>query len=340
MFKIILKRFLISIISTIWSKLIIINLFQINKFAKKKYFYNNSGGFGDTYSFFLEIYSLINKKKDFIPLSYTYYQKSIVDFLFSKKKNLIFVLPKFVPIYQTISKIKKSKYFKPYLNVSFYSSGTKNMKILNNDFTCRLLNQKLSKSEISRDLLFLKKEKFFCLHIKHYDNNTNDLSGSLSRQTANLKKIFLLINFLLKNRTKILILGNKYDKFIPIVKDKLFANQLSKIFFFEDLTDNYSFADQVFVTKHSMGYVGSAAGMSDLFYYLKKKSLLFDSFYVSKINDKFNKKYRMYLYKKIKTKNKFNILTDNLLHYRNKYQIFEVPITTIENNIKKFLLKK
>lgn len=340
MIRFFLKKFLITITSIIWSRLVIINLFLISKFTKKKYFYNNSGGFGDTYSFFLEIYSLIRNKKEFIPLSYTYYQKSIVNYLFSKKKNLIFTIPKFVPIYQTISKIKKSKYFKPYLNVSFNSSGNRNIKILNNDLTYELLNEKLLKSKISRNLLFLKKEKFFCLHVKHYNSSANDLSGSHARQTAGLEKIFLLINFLLKNRTKILILGNKYDKFISIIKSKLVANQVSKIFFFEDLTDNYSFADQVFVTKHSMGYVGSAAGMSDLFYFLKKKSLLFDSFYVSKIHDKFNRKYRRYLYKKIKTKNKFNILTDNLLYYRKKYQIFEVPITAIENNIKKFLLKK
>jgi hypothetical protein len=340
MIKIYLRKFLTSIASTIWSELIAINLFFLNKFTKDKYFYNNSGGFGDSYTFFLETFFFINKKKKYVPLSYTNYQKSIIDFLFTRNKNILFSVPKFIPIYQTISKIKKSKFFKPYKNVSFLSAGIQDLKILNNNLTKNLLEQKLLKSKISRNLLFLEKEKFFCLHIKHYNNSANDLSGSHARQTAGLEKIFLLINFLLKNRTKILILGNKYDKFISIIKSKLFANQVSKIFFFEDLTDNYSFADQVFVTKHSIGYVGSAAGMSDLFYFLKKKSLLFDSLYVSKIHDKFNRKYRRYLYKKIKTKNKFNILTDNLLNYRKKFQVFEVPITAIENNIKKFLLKK
>ena len=84
--KFFLRKFLSSIISTIWSKLIIINLFLLDKLSKKKYLYSNSGGFGDTYQFFLETYNLINRNKDFIPLSYTQYQKSIVNFLFQKKR--------------------------------------------------------------------------------------------------------------------------------------------------------------------------------------------------------------------------------------------------------------
>lgn len=340
MIKIFFRKFLASIASIIWSKLIVINLFLLNKFSTKNYIYSNSGGFGDSYAFFLETFYLINKKKNFVPLSYTSFQKSIIEFLFTKNKNILFSIPKFIPLYQTLSKIKKSKFFKPYKNVSFYSNGIQDLKNLNNKLTSNLLKKKLLKSKISKKILFLKKEKYICLHIKHYNNNVNDLSGSSARQTTNLEKIFLLINFLLSNRTKILILGNKKDKFIPIVKSKLSTNQVSKIFFFEDLTDNYSFADQVFITKHSLGYIGSAAGMADLFYHLKKKSLLFDSFYYTRFNNIFNRKYRRYLYKKIKTKNKFNILTDNLLHYRKKYQIFEVPLTTIESNIKKFLLKK
>ena len=340
MIKIFFRNFLAFVTSIIWSRLIVINLFLLNKFSKKNYIYSNSGGFGDTYVFFLETFYLINQKKKFVPLSYTSYQKSIIQFLFTKNKNILFSIPKFIPLYRTISEIKKFKFFKPYKNVSFLSSGIQDLKYLNNKLTSNLLKQKLSKSKISKKILFLKKEKYICLHIKHYNNNVNDLSGSSGRQTANFEKIFLLINFLLGNRTKILILGNKKDKFIQIIKGKLSANQVSKIFFFEDLTDNYSFADQVFITKHSLGYVGSAAGMADLFYFLKKKSLLFDSFYSSKFNNIFDKKYRRYLYKKIKTGNKFSILTDNLLHYRKKYQIFEVPVTIIKSNIKKFLLKK
>jgi hypothetical protein len=340
MIKIFFRKSLAHIASIIWSRLIVINLFLLNKFSKKNYVYSNVGGFGDTYNFFLETFYLINKKKNFVPLSYTSYQKSIIQFLFTKNKNILFSIPKFIPLYPTISKIKKSKFFKPYKNVSFICAGIQDLKKLNNNLTSNLLKQKLSRSKISKKVLFLKKEKYICLHIKHYNNNVNDLSGSSARQTSNFKKIFLLINFLLKNRTKILILGNKYDKFTAFIKDKFFTNHVNKIFFFEDLTDNYSFADQVFITKHSLGYVGSAAGMSDLFYYLKKKSLLFDSFYSSKFNDIFNRKYRRYLYKKIKTKNKFKILTDNLLHCRKKFQILEVPITNIEKNIKTFLLKK
>jgi hypothetical protein len=258
--------------------------------------------------------------------------------LFTKNKNILFSIPKFIPLYPTISKIKKSKFFKPYKKVSFFSAGIQDLKKLNNNLTSNLLKQKLSKSKISKKVLFLKKEKYICLHIKHYNNNVNDLSGSSARQTANFEKIFLLISFLLKNRTKILILGNKYDKFTAIRKDKLFANHVNKIFFFEDLTDNYSFADQVFITKHSLGYVGSAAGMADLFYFLKRKSICFDTFYSKKFENVYNKKYRKYLHKKIEIRKKVSILKDSSLEIKKKYKIHETPAIELLKVVKNFLL--
>jgi hypothetical protein len=338
MIKIYLRKFLTSIVSTIWSKLIVINLFLLNKFSKKKYFYNNSGGFGDTYTFFLETFFLINKNKNFIPLTYSNYQKTIIEFLFSKNKNILFSIPKFIPIYQTISKIKKSKFFKPYNNVSFYSAGTQDLKILNNNLTKNLLERKLLKSKISKKVLFLRKEKYICLHVKHYNNNINDLSGSNARQTTNFEKIFLLINFFLKHKIKILILGNKHDKFIPIIKKQKFTNHLNTIFYFQDLTDEYSFADQVFVTKHSKGYVGSGAGMADLFYFLKKKSICFDTYYDKKIENIFKKKYRKFLYKKIKIRNHVNILKESSLTLKAKYKIYETSKNQLLKAVKNFFI--
>jgi hypothetical protein len=342
--KFFLRKFLSSIISTIWSKLIIINLFLLDKLSKKKYLYSNSGGFGDTYEFFLETYNLINRNKDFIPLSYTQYQKSIVNFLFQKKKNIFFSIPKFIPtIYTTISKVKKSKYFTPYLNVSFVSSGTQDLKKLSNNSTYELLNQKLLKSEISKDLLFLQNENYLCLHIKHYDNKINNLNGSHSRQTTRLEKVFSLINYLLKNKIKVLILGNKYDKFIPIIKQEIekkiiFKNSTNKIFFLDNLSNKYSFADQVFATKHSKGYVGSAAGMADLFYFLKRKSICFDTFCSKKFENVYNKKYRKYLHKKIEIRKKVSILKDSSLEIKKKYKIHETPAIELLKVVKNFLL--
>lgn len=341
--KFFLRKFFSLILSTIWSKLIIINLFLLDKLSKKKYLYNNSGGFGDTYDFFLETYTLINKNQDFIPLSYTQYQKSIVDFLFQKKKNIFFSIPKFIPVYPTISKIKKSKYFTPYLNVSFISSGIQDLKKLNNNSTYELLNQKLLKSEISKDLLFLQNENYLCLHIKHYDNKIDNLNGAHSRQTTRLEKVFSLINYLLKNKIKVLILGNKYDKFIPIIKQEIekkiiFKNSTNKIFFLENLSNKYSFADQVFATKHSKGYVGSAAGVANLFYFLKRKSICFDTFYYKKFENVYNKKYRKYLYKKIEIGAKFSILKDSSLEIKKKYKIHETSTIELLKVVKNFLL--
>ena len=90
MIKIFFRNFLASAGSIIWSRLIVINLFLLNKFSKKNYVYNTSGGFGDTYTFFLETFYLIKQKKNFVPLSYTSYQKSIIQFLFTKNKNILF----------------------------------------------------------------------------------------------------------------------------------------------------------------------------------------------------------------------------------------------------------
>lgn len=338
MIKIYLRKFLTSIASTIWSKLIAINLFLLNKFTKDKYFYNNSGGFGDSYTFFLETFFLIHKKKKYVPLSYTNYQKSIIDFLFSKSKNIFFSIPKFIPIYQTISKIKKSIFFKPYNNVSFYSAGTQDLKILNNNLTKNLLEQKLLKSKISKNILFLKNEIYICMHIKYYNNNVNDLKGSNARQTTNFEKVFFLINFFLKHKIKILILGNKYDKSIPIIKKKCFTNHSNTIFYFQDLTDEYSFADQVFITKHSKGYVGSGAGMADLFYFLKKKSICFDTYYDKKVENIFKKKYRKYLYKKIKMRKNVNILKESSLTLKTKYKIYETSKKQLLKVVKNFFI--
>jgi hypothetical protein len=174
------------------------------------------------------------------------------------------------------------------------------------------------------------------MHIKYYNNNVNDLKGSNARQTTNFEKIFFLINFFLKKKFKILILGNNYDKSISVIKKK-FTNHLNTILYFQDLTDEYSFADQVFITKHSKGYVGSGAGMADLFYFLKKKSICFDTYYDKKIENIFKKKYRKYLYKKIKIRNHVDILKESLT-LKTKYKIYETSKNQLLKVVKNFFI--
>ena len=106
MIKIYLRKFLTSIASTIWSKLIAINLFLLNKFTKDKYFYNNSGGFGDSYTFFLETFFLIHKKKNMFLYLIRIIKNLLLIFYFQKVKIYFFL---FLNLFLYIKPFQKLK---------------------------------------------------------------------------------------------------------------------------------------------------------------------------------------------------------------------------------------
>ena len=62
---------------------------------------------------------------------------------------------------------------------------------------------------------FCKKNPIFLILLKYYDYN--NISGSASRQTSNLKKVENIIKFLLTKKYNILI-GNQFDKSIEEIK--------------------------------------------------------------------------------------------------------------------------
>ena len=109
--KKIMKSILKFLVIKIYSKLIIINLFLLS-LTKKKYFYNHSLGFGDSFDYYIYNYEKIKKNKDYTALSFGNYHGKIIDNFFSDYKKIFFPIPFFFPFYQIISEVKKSKYFK------------------------------------------------------------------------------------------------------------------------------------------------------------------------------------------------------------------------------------
>ena len=160
-----------------------------------------------------------------------------------------------------------------------------------------LFIQKLENKTISSKFKKISKKKYITFFWKYYNDNSNDLSGSCSRQTTNINKILSLLNFL-KKKFNIIIVGEKIDKGNRILKKKLKPNK--KVFFFHELSEHYSLADQIYCYKNSKGFIGNATVMLPINWILKKKMIIFDT-HKERLDDRFTK-FPTFLYKKYITK--------------------------------------
>ena len=153
------------------------------------------------------------------------------------------------------------------------------------------------------------------MHVKHYHDNTNDISLSASRQTSKMSKIFKLINHIIK-RYNVIILGINTDKHINIIRNKFYKNK--KVIFLNELSNNYSISDQIFCYKNSLGYIGSSTGIVPILWLLKKKIIMFDAPYED-TDKRFKSKNFIFLPKKYKLKNKpgFKNLNVNIINNKN-----------------------
>ena len=117
-----MKIFFKFLIVKVYSKLIIFNLFLLSLNRNKKYFYNHSLGFGDSFDYYIHNYDKIKKNKEYMPLSFGNFHEKIVSFFFSNYKRIFFQIPSFFPYYLIVSEVRKSKYFNP--RIDYYIENT------------------------------------------------------------------------------------------------------------------------------------------------------------------------------------------------------------------------
>jgi hypothetical protein len=297
-----------KIIYIFFANIINVNLFFLKKVKGDNFVYFKMISFGDTFTYYINNYFKIENKKIEI-LIFSQFEKKIANFFFPKNKikKLLFLVPNFVPIYAINNLLNKKKFFIP---SSAYDLDQAKLKVQNKhkNLLINLLKSKLNL--VSEKLKKIQNEKYCVIFIKHNNNNKNDITGSNSRQTSDFKKIFKIINFLINYKRKVVILGDKSDKSINILK--IYYKNNKDIIFFKDLSNSYSIVDQLFVHQHSLLTIGNCSGAFIIPIYLKKKIIFFDYFkqnYYSLVHSKNIKNF----YKKIIFNNKEKILTKKIL---------------------------
>ena len=191
-------RFFLNIIKKIvvklYSKLILINILIIKKVYKYKLIYHLPG-FGDNVAYYIFNYNkIINNNHKIFTVSHLDYPSALL--FFGKKKiiKIIFLIPKIFPIYGIMQSVISTKIF-----------GVDNYKLINHTIKTKhktLLEGKLFENMhlVSKNLLKFQNKKYLLLHIKYYDNDQNDLSGSKARQTNDFIKITKILKFLKKKK--------------------------------------------------------------------------------------------------------------------------------------------
>jgi hypothetical protein len=331
------KEFVINLIASTYAYIINISLYHLNK-SEKKYYYNNWLGFGDSFIFYLKNYYKICKKNNYA-LSFGLPTYKSINFFFSPKniKKIFPTIPEKV-YYRVVNKLAKYKNFKP-KNFGTFSSQ---YQFNNSEYYRNLIILLLKKFKFKKELLNFANNKYLCLFIKHYNTNSNDLSGSSTRQTANLTEIQKIFSFLKKKKIMTVVLGTDADKSINIFKTFVKRKKLHKyVLFAKDITPNYCLKDQLFLAHNSIGYIGSTSGPASLFYFLRKKMLILNCLkepMISHCHDKKNeKKFIRYLYKYILSNKKKYIQVNNPMNC--KSTIYEASFQEIKNKIVNFILK-
>jgi hypothetical protein len=333
-----MKRIIKIIFINTYAYFINLWLFLINTFSKNKYIYPEFVSFGDTYMFYLFHYSEIIKDNNKKVILFGRTDGQFIKLIFDKKKYITspFYLFNFLPDHQIHSTLRKMKNFKP--TMSDYT------KVRNKDSIKNLININFNKKKIiSEDLIEFTNAPYFLLFIKFYNENYNDLKGSNSRQTSDLKKVYSLMEFLLNLDIRILVMGNRFDKSIYKIEKFNFNDKNKDIKFFDKLSKNYSLYDQLHAINNSIGFIGNGCGFTEPVYFQKKKLVIFDYPFDPTRDPRHNLKYKKFLYKKIEIDGKETVLdvptiekisiNDNY-----KYKVIDTPLDTIIEEIKKTFL--
>ena len=309
--------------------------------SKKKIIFPTSFGFGDFLLFYVRYYkNFLNKQ--YTTLVFCNMQNNIINYLF--KKNSFLSLPFNISnrLVYLITSFNKKHIINRFNNSSekeLLLADKSNFTIRKKNFLLKFLDINLISEELKN--IFCKPTVSFC--IKYYDDSVNLIDGSHDRATANLNKAVKIINFLLSKNFNVLVLGNNRD--LGLVKIKNFYKKKNKkmnIFFFQELSKEYSINDQVYVALKSKFVVSAGiGGFLALFFLLLKKKIIYDVPKIRKNNIN-NLRYNYYVYKKISINNeKYKILEQNTNFYKKlkhlKYNITEASYEEIIYKIKNFL---
>lgn len=338
-----IRNFLIDRFSFIYANLIAINLYILNK-LKIKIYYNHSIGFGDSFLFYISQYSNIIKKGGYV-FNFGYLTDQTIKYLFDKKKVIrsFFYIPKIFPHYKILFYLRKNNNFSPTFKKK--EQITKTYQFKNTDYIKNLLITKLTNQKPSFNIEKIFKKKFISISIKHYNEDKNYLIGSGPRATANLKPIIKTLLYFVSMNFQICILGLKNEKSFIELKKKFKKN--SNIKFLADISEKYSFTDQLYIAKNSIGFLGSAGGVFSLYYLLQKKCVLINApigkeLFAYPQNHKHEKKYNRFLFKKIYMNSKTKILSIKIvksLTVDDNFKIIENSSKNIISVSKNFLLK-
>jgi hypothetical protein len=228
--------------------------------------------------------------------------------------------------------------FKPKIPASF----SREYQFNNSIYFKNLIIKLLKKFKLRKKIMDFSNNKYVCLFIKHYNTDTNNLTGSCSRQTSDLKPIKKVLVYLMKKKIITLIFGTNADKSFYILKTFTMKNKLNDyIVFLKDLSPNYLLEDQIYLANNSIGYIGSCSGPNVLFYFLRKKMLLLNcpadpEIFLNKNKTK-EKKFIRYMFKyTIGKKNKY-IKLKSFIDY--KTSIYETSFQEIKKKLNSFLIK-
>lgn len=321
----------------IYSKIIILSLI-IAKIKGNKPVYTSSFGFGDNVVFNIFAKNKITKNKIFC-FSKTQYE--VANFFYNKKYiyRSIILLPKALSeSHIGYNFLVKSKFFKSLflkrkacdgklIPISFYFQGNYQIK--------KFIINRLKQKKISENLKKILKKKTMTLFVKNFSLKKKNHINFQVRQTRNLEKIYALINYILKKKINLIILGNNKDHFIKILENNKKITKKKNLYLFKNISKDYSIQDQAYLALKSIGWVGSGSGANAFFGLLNKKLLYID--WIIQLSDKYMKNIK-YIYKKIYNK---KLKITYKMNWYDKYDakneiIIENNFQEIKKNLKKY----
>ena len=325
-----------------FSKIIFFSI-NYSKLKKINLLYCDRAGYADFIFFCIEMRLRANKTNKLFCFSIKQYE--VAKFFIKKEfiEKSFFLIPKFVHNSQYIySKfLNKNKNFKP---AKLTRSPPNNPELSvpisewwNGDTeTIKFIDKQLEKSDISKNLIKICQKKTLCLFIKNFSNVEKNHLNFQVRQTRDLNKIYKLINHLSSKNLNLVILGLQSDNFIKTLPNDLLKKN-KNVYLFKDLTDNNSIADQAYLAKNSLGFIGNMSGPTSLFGILNKDGVILDAvwFYSDSLFKNF-----LFMYKKIYNK-RSKILKNFIWQEYYDPNIFEIVENTydeIVNNVDKRIL--
>tara|TARA_B110000211_G_C13989419_1_gene513289 strand:- start:119 stop:1102 length:984 start_codon:yes stop_codon:yes gene_type:complete len=267
-----LKKIILIFVSIIFAFPILIELKLRNFFKKKYYCYYNRFGWADSFCFYISLYNKIKNNNFYFALVWDHQKNDMCEFFFDPKKIIktIIFIPRFIPSRIIEKLLNKFHSFPMTLNQKqkkeyYVSRNTNKVR----DFLKKKINLKKN-----NNLFYLKKEKYVCFYFRYIKK-----AKGILRCSTNIKKCYSIIDYLLKNNYKVLLMGYENEEYLKHVRKQYpIAVKLNKVLFMKDLSPNHNFLDQLFAMQNSKFYCGTAAGFLSMFYFLKIKALSFDGY--------------------------------------------------------------